>query len=92
MEYMRSYRLSELGPRAGRASPDLSFPYTMCLSLSCPKLCVFQESYDRAKAILKSHAGEHRALAQALMKHETLDADEIKGILEGKKIPFKQRL
>jgi len=47
---------------------------------------LLSESYERAKNILKTHSTEHKALAQALMKYETLDADDIKSIVEGKKI------
>lgn len=42
------------------------------------------ESYERAKHILKSHAKEHKALAEALMKYETLDAEDIKAIMADK--------
>lgn len=44
---------------------------------------IFQESYERAKAILKAHQKEHKLLAEALLKYETLDADDIKSILSG---------
>lgn len=44
---------------------------------------IFQESYERAKAILKSHQKEHKLLAEALLKYETLDADDIRAILTG---------
>lgn len=47
---------------------------------------LLQDSYDRAKNILKSHAREHKALAEALMKYETLDADDIKAILDGRSV------
>ncbi|XP_063852999.1 LOW QUALITY PROTEIN: ATP-dependent zinc metalloprotease YME1L-like [Scylla paramamosain] len=47
---------------------------------------LLQESFDRAKAILKLHAREHKALAEALMKYETLDADDIKAILDGRPV------
>ena len=43
-----------------------------------------QESYDRARAILRSHSTEHKALANALLQYETLDKDDIKAIIEGK--------
>lgn len=39
---------------------------------------LLQESYERAKTILKVHAKEHKALAEALMMYETLDADDVK--------------
>lgn len=47
---------------------------------------ILSDSYDRAKAILKQHSKEHKALAEALIKYETLDADDIKAILAGDKI------
>jgi ATP-dependent metalloprotease len=45
---------------------------------------LFQESYERAKSILKAHQREHKLLAEALLKYETLDAEDIKAILSGK--------
>ncbi|XP_043262518.1 ATP-dependent zinc metalloprotease YME1L [Colletes gigas] len=46
---------------------------------------LLQESYERAKTILKIHAKEHKQLADALLKYETLDAEDIKNIVNGKK-------
>ncbi|XP_076243376.1 ATP-dependent zinc metalloprotease YME1L isoform X2 [Calliopsis andreniformis] len=46
---------------------------------------LLQESYERAKALLKTHAKEHKELAEALFKYETLDAEDVKAILNGKK-------
>lgn len=45
---------------------------------------ILAESYDRAKHILKTHAKEHKALAEALLKYETLDAEDIKAIMADK--------
>lgn len=45
---------------------------------------LLQESYERAKTILKNHAKEHKLLAEALIKYETLDAEDIKAILRTK--------
>ncbi|XP_040911440.1 ATP-dependent zinc metalloprotease YME1L1b isoform X2 [Toxotes jaculatrix] len=45
---------------------------------------LLKESYERAKALLKSHAKEHKNLADALLMYETLDAKEIQLVLEGK--------
>lgn len=45
-----------------------------------------QDSYERAKHILRSHPEEHKRLAKALMEYETLDKDEIKAVIEGKKL------
>ncbi|CAF1195597.1 unnamed protein product [Rotaria sordida] len=44
---------------------------------------LMQESYDRAKALLKQHAHELKILAEALLSFETLSADEVKVLLEG---------
>ncbi|XP_063985818.1 ATP-dependent zinc metalloprotease YME1L isoform X2 [Diachasmimorpha longicaudata] len=45
---------------------------------------LLQESYDRAKNILKTHAREHKLLAEALLKYETLDVEDIKAVINGK--------
>ncbi|XP_028660184.1 ATP-dependent zinc metalloprotease YME1L1b isoform X2 [Erpetoichthys calabaricus] len=47
---------------------------------------LLKDSYDRARNILKTHAKEHKDLADALLTYETLDAKEIQMILEGKKL------
>ncbi|XP_044280745.1 ATP-dependent zinc metalloprotease YME1L1 [Varanus komodoensis] len=47
---------------------------------------LLKDSYERAKSILKSHAKEHKNLAEALLTYETLDAKEIQIVLEGKKL------
>lgn len=44
---------------------------------------ILSESYDRAKNILKGHQKEHKMLAEALLKYETLDAEDIKTIMAG---------
>ncbi|XP_069692534.1 ATP-dependent zinc metalloprotease YME1L [Periplaneta americana] len=44
---------------------------------------IMTESYERAKAILKAHHKEHKMLAEALLKYETLDADDVKSIMSG---------
>lgn len=44
---------------------------------------LMQESYERAKAILKAHSKEHKQLAEALIKYETLDAEDVKAIMNG---------
>ncbi|KAG5899544.1 hypothetical protein JTB14_008230 [Gonioctena quinquepunctata] len=45
---------------------------------------ILSDSYERARHILKTHAKEHKALAEALMKYETLDAEDIKAIMAEK--------
>ncbi|KAF5902865.1 ATP-dependent zinc metalloprotease YME1L1 [Clarias magur] len=45
---------------------------------------LLRDSYERAKALLKARAKEHKNLAEALLRYETLDAKEIQMVLEGK--------
>ncbi|XP_068200004.1 ATP-dependent zinc metalloprotease YME1L1-like isoform X2 [Antennarius striatus] len=47
---------------------------------------LLKDSYERAKNILKTYNKEHKTLADALLTHETLDAKEIKMVLEGKSL------
>ncbi|RXN27945.1 ATP-dependent zinc metalloprotease YME1L1 isoform X1 [Labeo rohita] len=47
---------------------------------------LLQNSYERAKKLLKTYSKEHKLLADALLTYETLDAKEIKMILEGKSL------
>ena len=39
---------------------------------------MLDESYKRASSILKEHRKELTLLAEALIKYETLDADDVK--------------
>uniref|UniRef100_A0A8C3B4G4 ATP-dependent zinc metalloprotease YME1L1 n=1 Tax=Cyclopterus lumpus TaxID=8103 RepID=A0A8C3B4G4_CYCLU len=45
---------------------------------------LLNDSYERARHLLKTYSKEHKKLADALLTHETLDAKEIKLVLEGK--------
>lgn len=45
---------------------------------------ILEESRGRARKILVSHEKELRLLAEALIKYETLDASDVKLIIEGK--------
>lgn len=42
---------------------------------------ILSESYERAKNILKTHNKEHKLIAEALLTHETLDANDVKELL-----------
>ena len=65
--------------------------YINVCSLSIHKCYMFllQESYERAKSLLKSHHKEHQRLAAALLKYETLSAEEIDLVIKGKKLQKK---
>ncbi|XP_065882327.1 ATP-dependent zinc metalloprotease YME1L1-like [Dysidea avara] len=43
-----------------------------------------KEAYERAKHVLQTHTVEHKRLAEALLKYETLDLEEIKLVVQGK--------
>ncbi|XP_028822305.1 ATP-dependent zinc metalloprotease YME1L1-like [Denticeps clupeoides] len=47
---------------------------------------LLQDSYERARKILKTYSQEHKKLANALLTYETLDAKEIRMVLEGKSL------
>lgn len=47
---------------------------------------LLKDSYDRAKHILKTYSKEHKMLADALLRHETLTSKEIQMVLEGKSL------
>ncbi|CAG0918484.1 unnamed protein product [Notodromas monacha] len=47
---------------------------------------LLKESHGRATNILKEHRNELNLLADALLKYETLDVEDIKAIVEGKDI------
>ena len=44
------------------------------------------DSYERAKNIIKTHSTELKLVADALLKHETLDVDQIKKIIDHKSL------
>ena len=44
------------------------------------------DSYERAKSIIKNHSAELKLIADALLKHETLDVDQIKKIIDQKSL------
>ncbi|XP_034838551.1 ATP-dependent zinc metalloprotease YME1L isoform X2 [Maniola hyperantus] len=74
-----------------RANPEQLGPYTNEL-VDAEIKKILSESYERAKAILRAHAKEHKALSDALLKYETLDAEDIKAIMSGDKVKSdKQR-
>lgn len=45
---------------------------------------LLQESKERVRCLLTSHSNELKLLAEALLKYETLDAAEVKLVVEGK--------
>ncbi|MGB3620401.1 MAG: ATP-dependent metalloprotease, partial [Ketobacter sp.] len=46
---------------------------------------IIDECYDRAKTILEENMDQLHAMAEALMLYETIDAEQINDIMEGRK-------
>ncbi len=59
---------------------------SFCMFLTFQYSSFIQDSYERAKKILKTYSKEHKTLADALLRYETLDAKEIQMVLEGKSL------
>ena len=52
---------------------------------------ILDDSYKRAHTLLKTHRKELDALAEALINYETLDAEEVKAVLEGRPLKMKKK-
>lgn len=50
------------------------------------------ESSDRATQLLKTHEDELHTLAKALVEYETLSLDEVRTVLQGKKLEREAEL
>jgi len=48
---------------------------------------LLDESYARAKAVIFENKAAHERLTEALLKYETLDAEDVKAVIEGKDPP-----
>ncbi len=53
---------------------------------------IMQEQYERVRTRLVEKKDRVEAIAHALIERETLDADELKAIYEGREIPPRQRI
>jgi len=47
---------------------------------------LLQQSYERVKSKLREHEPELHAVAKALLKHEVLDASQVKAVMEGNEV------
>ena len=52
-----------------------------------PPFTFLQEAMVQAQGILTKYEREHHRLANALLEYETLTADEMRLICDGKKLP-----
>ncbi|MBB5887840.1 ATP-dependent zinc metalloprotease FtsH [Lactovum miscens] len=52
---------------------------------------ILSEAYDRAKEAIESHREQHKNIAEALMKYETLNAEQIMSLFKNGKMPEKEQ-
>ena len=50
---------------------------------------IVNEAHEKAREVIESHREQHKAIALALLEHETLDAREIKSLFETGQMPNK---
>jgi ATP-dependent metalloprotease len=82
---IKSYGMSDkLGPRVVFNEENLSPQTKELIDQEVKRL--LNESYERSKNLLKSRSHELKLLAEALLVHETLDADQVKRLLEIQKV------
>jgi ATP-dependent metalloprotease len=84
-QMVKAYGMSDkLGPRIFNDDEQMSPQTRELIDQEIKK--TLNESYERAKNLLKAHSHELKLLAEALLVHETLDRDQVKRLLENQKI------
>ena len=53
---------------------------------------IVEEQLERARAVLTDHRDLLESMAQALLERETLDAEEIQAIIEGRPLPLRVKV
>jgi cell division protease FtsH len=53
---------------------------------------IVQKEYTRVKGFLSAHKATLESLANTLIERETLDAEEIKAVLDGKELPKREKI
>ena len=53
---------------------------------------IVQRQYGRVRELLTTNKDKLEAMAKALVEHETLDADEILAVYEGRELPKRERV
>lgn len=82
--------MSSLGPMyIGNKRDNISPETQKLVDLEIQR--ILNESYERAKKILKEHETQLHYLAKALVKYETLTLDEIKRVINGQTLPERDR-
>ena len=53
---------------------------------------IVQKQYVKVRELLTANREKLDSLANALIERETLDAEEIKAVLEGRELPVRERI
>ena len=53
---------------------------------------IVQVQYDRARKAIEENVDKLDAIAMALLERETIDAEELQAIMEGRELPTRQRI
>jgi cell division protease FtsH len=59
---------------------------TMAAKVDAEVRAFVDKAYDRCAKLLAKHKKDLATLAEALLEHETLDADQVKNLLAGKPV------
>ena len=72
-----------LGRSAGQPSKAMSDETALAIDKEVRS--IIDDCYDKARSILEEHRSKMDMMAEALMQYETIDAEQIDAIMEGKK-------
>lgn len=85
---VRNFGMSERVGLRSFSSADLETAGTDTLEAIDQEIArLLNESYERAKSLLNEHKHELKMLAEALLKYETLDKEDVKAIIAGREPP-----
>jgi membrane ATPase ftsH, degrades sigma32 (integral membrane cell-division Zn metallo-peptidase), putative len=76
----------------GAASPQKSISEQTAYEIDEEVRELLNEARNKAAEIIQSHRETHKLIAEALLKYETLDSNQIKSLYETGKMPEESEL
>ena len=67
------------------AQPSKAMSDETALAIDKEVRAIIDECYEKARVLLEEHRGKMDMMAEALMQYETIDAEQIDAIMEGRK-------
>ena len=92
LDWGMSERVGPINYHSGDSRAAMMEPYTKEYSDRTAEVidseirALIDKAYDRTRHLLEEHRDQLNALANALLKYETLNADEVRQILDGKSL------